>query len=250
MEFFLYILIGFAAQVIDGTMGMAYGVSCRSFLRAAAGLPPAVASAVVHCAEIPISLISGISHWKLRNVDRRLLLRLMLPGALGGVFGAWLLTNIGDTLEPLIDVYLVVMGIIILFKALRQRQPRPRQAGAYVYPLGFCGGFLDAVGGGGWGPVVTSTMVATGHDVKKTIGTVNMAEFLVTVAQTTAFAVLMVEFTQYLYIIGGLLIGGMLAAPLAASLCKKLPLRPLMVLIGGLIVILNLYNLLAWTGRL
>lgn len=250
MEFLLYLIIGFAAQLIDGTMGMAYGVSCRSFLRAVAGLPPAVASAVVHCAEIPVSLVSGLAHWRLRNVDRRLLLKLMLPGALGGVLGAWLLTNIGDLLEPFIDAYLIVMGAVILAKALRRTTRARREPGAYIYPLGFFGGFLDAVGGGGWGPVVTSTMVATGHDVKKTIGTVNTAEFLVTIAQTTAFAVLMVEFTQYLYIIGGLVLGGVFAAPFAAYFCKKIPIRPLMTLIGALIIALNIYNLLSWLGCL
>lgn len=244
-ELFLFILIGFAAQIIDGTLGMAYGVSCRTFLKTVAGLPTALASAVVHVAEVPTTLVSGLSHLRLRNVDRSLLWRLMLPGVVGGVLGAWFLTSIGDQLEPFIDLYLIVMGVIILLKAFRRERTQPRKVGSYIYPLGMAGGFLDATGGGGWGPVVTSTMVATGHDVKKTIGTVNTAEFIVTVAETTAFAVLLDDFLHYWQIILGLVIGGVCAAPLAAWICKKIPVRPLLAIVGCLIVGLNLYNLLS-----
>ena len=241
----LYILIGFAAQIIDGTLGMAYGVSCRTFLKAAAGLPPALASAVVNAAEVPTTLASGLSHWKLRNVDRGLLLRLAIPGVLGGVLGAWFLSSAGDRLEGFIDLYLVVMGAMILRKAF-QREPKERHIGRGIYPLGLLGGFLDATGGGGWGPVVTSTMVAVGHDVKKTIGTVNAAEFLVTVAETTTFAVLLRDFQAYSQIILGLVAGGVAAAPLAAWICKKIPVRPLLAIVGILIIGLNLYNFIVW----
>lgn len=146
-ELFLFILIGFAAQIIDGTLGMAYGVSCRTFLKTVAGLPTALASAVVHVAEVPTTLVSGLSHLRLRNVDRSLLWRLMLPGVVGGVLGAWFLTSIGDQLEPFIDLYLVVMGVIILLKAFRRERTQPRKVGRYIYPLGMAGGFLDATGG-------------------------------------------------------------------------------------------------------
>lgn len=245
VRFFLYVLIGFAAQIIDGTLGMAYGVSCRTFLRSVAGLPSAMASAVVHVAEVPTTLASGVSHWKLRNVDASLLWKLAIPGVLGGVLGAWFLSSIGDTLEPVIDLYLIVMGAIILRKAF-QKQQKERRMGKGIYPLGLAGGFLDATGGGGWGPVVTSTMVAVGHDVKKSIGTVNTAEFLVTVAETTAFAVLLRDFAAYRTVILGLIVGGVAASPLAAWLCKKLPVRPLLAIVGSLIVLLNLYNLIVW----
>ena len=244
-RFLLYVLIGFAAQMIDGTLGMAYGVSCRTFLKTVAGLPSALASAVVHVAEVPTTLASGLSHLRLKNVDKPLLLRLLIPGVLGGVLGAWFLSSVGDTLEPFIDAYLIVMGVIILRKAFRHVQ-KERHIGKGVYPLGFAGGFLDATGGGGWGPVVTSTMVAVGHDVKKTIGTVNTAEFLVTVAETTAFAVLLSDFTSYWQTILGLIVGGVCAAPLAAWFCKKIPVRPLLAIVGLLIVGLNLYNLIHW----
>lgn len=243
--FVLYIIIGFAAQIIDGTMGMAYGVSCRTFLKTIGGVPTAIASAVVHCAEIPMSLVSGISHWKLKNIDKRLFLKLIIPGVLGGVIGAWFLTSIGDKLEPFIDVYLIIMGVVILSKALKKER-RERKAGKYVYPLGFFGGFFDATGGGGWGPVVTSTMLATGHEPKTTIGSVNAAEFFVTVAETTTFLALATDFTTYWKIILGLVIGGVCAAPLAAWLCKKIPVRPLLCVVGVLIIGLNVYNLITW----
>lgn len=244
-RFALYILIGFAAQIIDGTLGMAYGVSCRTFLKAAAGLPSALASAVVHVAEVPTTLASGLSHLRLKNVDRSLFLPLVIPGVLGGALGAWFLSSVGDALEPVIDAYLIVMGAVILRKAF-QKERKERRLGRGIYPLGFAGGFLDATGGGGWGPVVTSTMVAVGHDVKKTIGTVNTAEFLVTVAETTTFVVLLRDFTSYWQIILGLIVGGVCAAPMAAWICKKIPVRPLLAIVGTLIIALNLYNLIAW----
>ena len=246
MIFLLYIVIGFAAQIIDGTMGMAYGVSCRTFLKTACGLPSAMASAVVHCSEIPTTLASGISHWRLKNIDYSLLLKLLVPGVVGGVLGAWVLSGVGDVIEPFINVYLVVMGVIIIIKAFKKAPETPKTVGGYIYPLGFAGGFLDAAGGGGWGPVVTSTMLATGYDAKKTIGSVNAAEFVVTIAETTAFFALVSDFTSYWRIILGLVIGGVCAAPLAAWLCKKIPVKPLMCVVGALVAGLNIYNLVVY----
>ena len=242
-KFILFILIGFAAQIIDGTLGMAYGVSCRTFLKTVAGVPSALASAVVHVAEVPTTLASGLSHIRLKNVDKSLFLHLVIPGVIGGVAGAWFLSSAGDALEPFIDTYLIVMGFIILRKAFRKSQ-KERHIGKGIYPLGLAGGFLDATGGGGWGPVVTSTMLAVGHDVKKTIGTVNTAEFLVTLAETTTFVVLIRDFTSYWQTILGLVIGGVCAAPLAAWICRKIPVRPLLAIVGILIIALNLYSLL------
>lgn len=243
-RFTLFLFIGFFAQLIDGTLGMAYGLSCRSFLKTIAGLSSALASAVVHCAEMFTTLVSGISHLSLKNVSWSLLWRLMLPGVAGGVLGAWFLSRIGDVLEPFIDVYLIVMGFIILRRAF-ERERKPRKPGSYVFPLGFLGGFLDATGGGGWGPVVTSTMLASGHDVRKTIGTVNTAEFVVTVAETTAFLTLLSDFTSHWQIILALILGGMAAAPFAAWLCKRCPVKPLLGIVGSVIIALNLYNFLA-----
>jgi len=244
-RFTLFLFIGFFAQLIDGTLGMAYGLSCRTFLKTIAGLPAALASAAVHCAEMFTTLVSGLSHLSLKNVSLDLLWRLMLPGVAGGVLGAWFLTRVGDVLEPFIDVYLIVMGFVILCRASRKERERPRRISPYVFPLGFVGGFLDATGGGGWGPVVTSTMLARGHDVRKTIGTVNTAEFVVTVAQTTAFFTLLNDFTSHWQVILALIIGGMTAAPFAAWICRRCPVRPLLGIVGSAIILLNLYNFIA-----
>ena len=244
-SFLLFILIGFLAQMIDGTLGMAYGVSGRTFLKTVAGLPSALASAVIHAAEVPTTLVSGVSHFKLGNVDKNRFKKLMIPGVIGGVIGAWFLSGIGDNLEPFIDVYLIVMGIIILRKAM-SKENKKVDVDKVVYPLGFAGGFFDAAGGGGWGPIVTSTMVASGNDVKKTIGTVNAAEFLVTLAETTTFAVLISDIKSYGFMIFGMIIGGVIAAPLAAYFCKKLPHKPLMAAVGILIIVLNIINFFTW----
>lgn len=242
--FLLYVLIGFCAQCIDGTLGMAYGVSCRTFLKSVARLPAAMASAVVHCAEMFTTLASGISHLKLKNVMHEMLWKLIVPGVVGGVLGAWFLSSIGDMLEPFIDLYLIVMGVIIFLKVFRTGPRKPRHLGWKIFPLGFVGGFLDATGGGGWGPVVTSTLLASDQDVKKSIGTVNTAEFVVTVAETTTFMALVSDMNSFWPIILGVALGGVLAAPLAAYICKKLPVRPLLAVVGGLIVLLNIYNLI------
>ena len=241
-QFVLYILIGFLAQLIDGSIGMAYGVSCRTFLRTATRLPAPIASAVIHVAEIPSSLVSGISHARIGNVDRALLKRLLIPGILGGILGAWFLSGLGDRLEKIIEVYLLAMGAFILYKAIAGTR-KVRDPGRLTMPVGFAGGFLDAAGGGGWGPVVTSTMLAAGGDVKKTIGTVNAAEFLVTVAETTTFAIFLRTLSSYGVVIAGLILGGVAAAPLAARICKKIPARPLMALVGLVVILLNLYSL-------
>lgn len=241
---FIYILIGFVAQMIDGSLGMAYGVSGRTFLRTFVGLPTALSSALIHIAEIPSSLVSGISHYRIDNVDKRLLIKLIVPGAIGGVLGAWLVTEAGSKLENAIDVYLILMGLIILQRAVSSSDKK-REIGNAIYPLGFAGGFLDAAGGGGWGPVVTSSMIAGGEDIKRSIGTVNAAEFIVTIAETTTFSVMIKDLGSYGLMIGGLIIGGVVAAPVAARVCKLLPERPLVIIVGTLIIALNIYNLLA-----
>lgn len=242
---FLCILLGFAAQLIDGSMGMAYGVSCNTFLRSVAGLPAAVSSASVHFAEIFTTFASGISHIKFKNVAKGIFTRLLIPGVIGGVLGAYLLADFyNEAWDPFIDAYLLIMGFVVLSK-LFKKESKHREPGNLLYVLGLAGGFFDAVGGGGWGPVVTSTMVATNHDPKKTIGSVNTAEFFVTVAESiTFFMVMKGEFLQYTYTILGLIIGGILAAPLAAWLTHKIPLKVMLGLVGGLIVGLNGWSLI------
>lgn len=244
--FLICFVVGIFAQMVDGTLGMAYGVSCNTFLREL-GIPTAMASASVHFAEMFTTLASGISHLKMKNITKKLFLGLLIPGVIGGILGAYILSNFyNEIFDPIIDGYLIIMGLIILSKLFR-KEKKTRDPGAYIYPLGFAGGFLDAVGGGGWGPVVTSTLVASGHDVKKTIGSVNTAEFFVTIAESATFIIsLRASFLDNLYAVLGLIIGGVIAAPIAAWLCKKIPVKPLLAFVGLLIVGLNTYSLITF----
>jgi uncharacterized membrane protein YfcA len=235
----VFILVGFLAQIIDGAMGMAYGVSSNTFLLSL-GIPPAAASASVHMAEVVTTGISGFSHWRLGNVNWKLVRRLLIPGVIGGVAGAYLLTNIdGNVIKPYISAYLLIMGVIILVKAFRNPTPSDGQHGARISLLGLIGGFFDAIGGGGWGPLVTTTLVARGDHPRFSIGSVNFSEFFVTFAESVIF-VLTLSFAEYWQIILGLLIGGAIAAPLAAYMARKLPVKALMIMVGLLIIILSI----------
>ena len=240
----LYVLVGFLAQMIDGALGMAYGVSSNTFLLSL-GIPPAAASASVHMAEVFTTGVSGFSHWKLGNVDWKLVRRLLLPGVVGGTLGAYLLTSIdGDIIKPYIAVYLLVMGGVIVYKAFTivPRHKPDGYHGPRISLLGLFGGFCDAIGGGGWGPVVTSTLVARGKNPRMTIGSVNFSEFYVTLVQSILF-VLTLSVWEYWQIILGLLVGGVIAAPIAAKLGQKLPLKALMIFVGLLIIVLSIRTL-------
>ena len=227
-----FIVVGFLAQLIDGALGMAYGLVSTSVLLAM-GVPPAQASASVHAAEMVTTGISGSAHAWFGNIDKRLFKRLVLPGVLGGVAGALLASRLDPALlKPLVLVYLLVMGVFVLWRAWRrvisQRDPR------HVPAIGTVAGFLDAIGGGGWGPMATSTLLAQGTPPRYTVGSVNAAEFFVTTAITVTFI------TQLGFDFGvitlGLLLGGGLAAPLAAWVVKHLPQRGLLILVGVLIL--------------
>jgi len=242
-----YAVVGFLAQMIDGTLGMAYGVSANTFLLSV-GVGPVAASASVHIAEFFITFVSGVSHFKLGNVDRELLKRLALPGVIGGVIGAYLLTNFpGDFLKPLVNVYLIGMGIFILYKAIRKKVQAKLEQKNLSF-LGLIGGLFDAVGGGGWGPIVTTTLLARGNNPRMTIGTVNLAEFFVTAAQAATFVTLL-GLQDNWQIIAGLAIGGVIAAPLAALLCSRIPTKILMILVGLLVVFLNLRSIILLLGK-
>lgn len=233
----MYVLVGFVAQMIDGALGMAYGVSSNTFLLSL-GIPPAAASASVHMAEVVTTGISGLSHWRLGNIDWDLVKKLAIPGVLGGIAGAYLLASIdGDVLKPFISTYLLIMGVIILIKAFNGKH-EPKET-KYLGILGVIGGFFDAIGGGGWGPIVTTTLVARGKHPRYAIGSVNFSEFFVTFAESVTF-VLTLSFLGYWQIILGLLIGGAIAAPVAAIVARKLPVRALMFMVGVLIVGLSI----------
>jgi uncharacterized membrane protein YfcA len=241
LHIIVFIAVGFLAQIIDGALGMAYGVTSTSFLLTL-GIPPAPASASVHTAEIFASGASGIAHLRFGNVDRQLVKSLLIPGMIGGIVGAYLLSSLpGERIKSLVAVYLLIMGLLIVGKALRKAAPagsRPRLA-----PLGLAGGFFDAIGGGGWGPIVTSTLMASGEKPRFAVGSTNLAEFFVTVAQVVTF--LLTLGLVHWKIIVGLTIGGVLAAPLAAYVCKRLPARTLMILVGTLVVGLSIRTIVS-----
>lgn len=243
----IYLLVGFFAQLVDGALGMAYGVTSSTFLTAS-GVPIKVASASVHTAEVFTTLVSGFSHWKAKNIDWLVFAKLVIPGVLGGAVGAYLLAGVqGEIIAPFSAVYLLLMGIFVIIRALFNKKNAKGITGKGILFVGLVGGFFDAVGGGGWGPIVTSTMVASGHPPRYTIGSVNTAEFFVTIVQTLTFA-LFLGVGQYITVIVGLAIGGVIAAPIAAFLCKRLPEKWLMLSVGVLIVLLNikkLYDLIA-----
>ena len=237
-QFLLYVLVGFVAQTIDGALGMAYGVSCTSFLLSI-GIPASLASASVHVSEVFTTFVSGISHFKFGNVDKKLFTSLLVPGILGGIIGAYVLTNFpGDALKPYISGYLLLMGIRIIYKSFKEFQKEPKDLGRKIYLLGFVGGLMDAVGGGGWGPIVTTTLVAQGNSARKTIGSVNASEFFITLAEAITF-LLFLSITNW-KVIAGLMVGGVIAAPLAAIITKKIDPKKLMLAVGILISFLSI----------
>lgn len=239
-DFLIYVLVGFAAQMIDGSLGMAYGVSSTTFLMNA-GISPLAASASVHVAEVFTTGISGISHYKLGNVDKAMFKKLLLPGALGAAIGAFVLSSFdGAVLKPYISVYLLIMGVIILLKAFKKTIHFKENKG--MGWLALVGGFVDASGGGGWGPVVTTTLIGNGNNPKLTIGTVNAVEFLVTLTASGIFT--MTVGLNNWQIIAGLIAGGAIAAPLAALICHKINIRSAIVLVGLLIITLSIRTLL------
>ena len=240
LEFLTYAGIGFAAQLVDGALGMAYGVTASSLLLAF-GVPPAYASATVHAAECFTTGASAVSHHAFGNIDRALFRRLLLPGMLGAGIGAYLLANIdGSLLKPWIAGYLLLMGVVIVAKAFRE-VPSARIT-THLGPLGFCGALVDAMGGGGWGPIVASNLLARGNEFRLTVGSVNAVEFFVTLSASAVFlATLGLAHWQ---IVAGLAAGGVLAAPLGAWLVKRVRPRPMLCAVGLLVIALAARTLL------
>jgi uncharacterized membrane protein YfcA len=250
ITFGLFLAVGFFAQLVDGAVGMAYGVISSSVLLAF-GIPPAQASATIHAAECFTTGASGISHLAHRNVDWRLILRLAPAGIVGGVAGAYVLTGFDPTfIKAIVIAYLGALGLYMLARAIRGLKDQPPHL-THVIPLGVVGGFLDASGGGGWGPIVTSTLLGRGHTPRYVIGSVSTAEFFVTLAISAAF--LWTFLAGRLVLEGGvesaaaswsgLVLGGIIAAPLAGYITKIAPAR---ILLGGAAVLV--VTLSVWQG--
>jgi uncharacterized protein len=240
-EFFALIGIGFFAQLVDGALGMAFGVISTTALLSL-GIPPAQASAAVHTAEVVTTGASGLSHLFHQNIDGRLLLTLGAAGVLGGMLGAYVLSNIdGRAIRPFVSAYLLVMGLFILMKAARLAPTDEDAKIGYAAPLGLLGGFLDAIGGGGWGPMVTSTLIGSGHAPRKVIGSVNAAEFLVTIAVATTFFVELG--TAHVEHIVALIVGGVLAAPFGGYIVRQVQPHALMGAVGVFVSALALFQL-------
>ena len=238
-----YIAIGFAAQIIDGALGMAFGVISSTLLVSVMGVAPARASAGVHLVEMFTTGASGISHVLHKNVDWKLFARIAVPGVIGGVLGAYVLSNIDSSVaRPLVMLYLTCIGFYLLYKALTYpTEPKVKEAKVAV-PLGLIGGFLDASGGGGWGPVVTSNLLIQGTDPRKTVGTVNTAEFFLTFAVSMTF-IATIGLEAFTVVTGGLLLGGLVAAPFGAVIAKRVKLRTLLLMVGTVLTATSLFSL-------
>lgn len=245
-DLLLFAAVGFVAQMVDGAIGMAYGLSATSVLMSL-GVAPAVASASVHAAEVFTTGASGLAHWRSGNVRVPMMLRLAVPGVIGGATGAWLLSDLpGQQIRPVVSLYLMALGGLILWRALRApREPKPPRS---VTLLGLSGGFLDAIGGGGWGPLVASSLIGRGDVPRYAIGSTNAAEFFVTTCiSATFFATIGLELWP---VILGLVLGGVLAAPFAAMITRMMPDRPLMIIVAVVILLLSLRNLVIDLRRL
>jgi uncharacterized membrane protein YfcA len=234
-----FILIGFAAQLVDGALGMAFGV-ISSTLLISLGVPPQAASASVHAVEVFTTGASGISHVLHKNVNWRLFRGIVIPGVIGGIIGAYVLTQAAEKARPFVLAYLACIGLYLLWRGFRHahQEKKPRVVG----PLGFVGGFLDAAGGGGWGPIVTSNLLVQGVHPRKVIGTVNTAEFFLSVTISATFIVTLgaETFTKAMI---GLLIGGLAAAPLGGFAAKRIPARALLVMVGVVLTLTSAYGI-------
>ncbi|WP_250034841.1 sulfite exporter TauE/SafE family protein [Paractinoplanes maris] len=240
----LLALVGLGAQLVDGSLGMAYGVTSTTLLLAI-GTNPAAASATIHLAEIGTTLVSGFSHWKFGNVDWKVVLKIGLPGAVGAFAGAtflsWLST---ETAAPLMAIILLALGLYVFIRFTTMGLPQDRQGlplrKRFLAPLGLVAGFVDSTGGGGWGPVGTPAILASGRlEPRKTIGSIDTSEFLVAVAASLGFLVGLGSENINFAWVGALLLGGVIAAPIAAWLVRHIPPRVLGAAVGGVIILTN-----------
>ncbi len=247
-------IVGLAAQLVDGSLGMAYGVTSTTLLLAV-GLSPALASASVHIAEVGTTLASGVSHWRFGNVDWGKIGWLAVPGGVGAFFGAVVLASVitAEAAEPIVAIFLFCLGVYILARFSFRRHEKPVRVrpvpGKFLGPLGLVAGFLDAAGGGGWGPISTPTLLSSGRmEPRKIVGTVDTSEFVVALAASIGFLVSL-SFAEIPWgVVGALLVGGLVAAPIAAYVVRILPMRVLGTAVGGVILITNMKTFLETAG--
>ena len=234
-----FIAVGFVAQLIDGALGMAFGVISTTLL-VSLGVPPAAASAGVHVAETFTTAASGTSHIYHRNVDWGLFRRLAIPGVVGGVLGAYVLTQVSaEAARPFVLAYLMSIGAYLVWRGIHY--PPTHKPPKIVEPLGLVGGFLDAAGGGGWGPVVTGNLLVQGAEPRRTIGTVNTVEFIVTVTISATF-IATLGWAMFTAATIGLLIGGVLAAPFGALIAKNAKPKVLLIFVGAILMLTCAYG--------
>ncbi|HEY1194073.1 sulfite exporter TauE/SafE family protein [Flavobacterium sp.] len=235
-----FFLIGVFAQLVDGALGMGYGATSTSFLLAY-GVSPVLSSTAVHVSEMFTTGASALSHHRFGNINKKLVKHLLIPGVLGSITGAYLLSDVidGDIIRPFIAVYMIVLAVVIIRKALRKNVEKKKTKKLGV--LAVFGGFMDSVGGGGWGPIVTSTLLGRGRNPKYTIGSVNAAEFAISFASGITF--MLFGGIHGWQIIIGLILGGVISAPVAAFLVNRIKRKPMMVAVGILIIILSLKTL-------
>jgi uncharacterized protein len=245
-DFSFFVLVGAAAQLVDGAIGMAYGVTATSILMSY-GVAPATASAAIHAAEVFTTAASTAAHWRLGNVRWDLVKRLAVPGVVGAVAGATLLSYVpGRTIQPFVSAYLLALGVLIVWRAAWEYVPNTPPVPSIF--LGLIGGFLDAVGGGGWGAMVTTTLIATHNEPRYAIGSASAAEFFVTAAATGTF-VMTIGLSLWPVILG-LVAGGVVAAPLAALIARHVAARPIMLVVGIVVIALSTRNLLGFFQRM
>ena len=240
LEYLPFVAVGFVAQIIDGALGMAFGVISNTLL-VSLGVPPAQASARVHIVETFTTAASGISHVLHRNVDWWLFARLAVPGMIGGALGAYILTSIDASVaKPFVLSYLALIGLYLIWRGFTHvHKPRTPKI---IAPLGFFGGFMDASGGGGWGPIVTSNLLVQGAEPRRVIGTVNTSEFFLTLVISGTF-ISQLGIASFTYATIGLLIGGLAAAPFGAFAAKHVSPRPLLTMVGVILTATSLFGL-------
>jgi uncharacterized membrane protein YfcA len=255
-NFILLAIVGLVAQLVDGSLGMAYGVTSTTLLLAV-GVSPALASASVHIAEVGTCAVSGVSHWRFGNVDWSKIVWMAVPGGIGAFFGAiavtWIATVAEEAVAPVIAIFLFALGAYVLARFSFRRRERPVQerpiARGFLAPLGLVAGFLDAAGGGGWGPISTPTLLSSGRmQPRKVVGTVDTSEFVVALAASIGF-LLALSFAEIPWqIVGALLLGGVVAAPIAAYVVRVLPARILGTAVGGIILVTNMRTFMGAVG--